>query len=323
MTNPNLPWVESPFFEELLLQQQGLGEDDLKMLRHYHEYGFTSFSGLLEEKLIDEVKQELIRCYDTYYDPKKGRIANLWKHIAAIKNLAIHDNILDKLRLLYQREPIPFQTLNFRHGSQQLPHSDSIHFNSLPQRFLCGVWIALEDVDEKNGALFYYPGSHRWPVFDYSTVSTKLEVTSETDHQLYYRDHYEPFIKKMIEESGIQPKIFKAKKGDMIIWSANLIHGGLALEEKHRTRWSQVNHYFFEDCLYYDPKNSNSHMGEWGLVPAFNIRTGKQDWGSYNGQKVRRKITGGERFLISPYAHKDWRDLRFFFKRAYHKFFPG
>jgi ectoine hydroxylase-related dioxygenase (phytanoyl-CoA dioxygenase family) len=28
---------------------------------------------------------------------------------------------------------------------------------------MCGVWIALEDVDERNGPLVYLPGSHKLP----------------------------------------------------------------------------------------------------------------------------------------------------------------
>jgi len=30
---------------------------------------------------------------------------------------------------------------------------------------MCGVWLALEDIDADNGPLIYYPGSHRGPHF--------------------------------------------------------------------------------------------------------------------------------------------------------------
>ena len=43
---------------------------------------------------------------------------------------------LDALRELYQREPRPFQTLNFPVGTMQKPHADSVHFNSGPAGFM-------------------------------------------------------------------------------------------------------------------------------------------------------------------------------------------
>ena len=66
------------------------------------------------------------------------------------------------LRSLYGREPLPFQNLNFSVGSEQKTHSDTIHFNSRPAGYMCGVWVALEDVDASNGPVMYYPGSQAW-----------------------------------------------------------------------------------------------------------------------------------------------------------------
>ncbi len=41
-----------------------------------------------------------------------------------------------------------------------------VHFNSIPQRFMCGVWVAMEDIAPDNGPLHYYPGSHKLPFYD-------------------------------------------------------------------------------------------------------------------------------------------------------------
>ena len=47
-----------------------------------------------------------------------------------------------------------------------------------------------------------------------------------------------------IEEQGLEKKIFLAKKGDLLIWHANLFHGGEAQKNKSLTRKSVVFHYF-------------------------------------------------------------------------------
>ena len=92
-----------------------------------------------------------------------GRIQDAWKASAAVKEIARAPAVLDLLREFYGREPLPFQTLNFRVGTQQAPHADAFHFNSDPPGFMCGVWVALEDIDEASGPLVYFPGSHRLP----------------------------------------------------------------------------------------------------------------------------------------------------------------
>jgi hypothetical protein len=51
---------------------------------------------------------------------------------------------------------------------------------------------------------------------------------------------------------------FFACKGQALIWAANLLHGGSVQHDPARTRWSQVTHYYFRDCIYYTPAFSVS-----------------------------------------------------------------
>ena len=41
-----------------------------------------------------------------------------------------------------------------------------------------------------------------------------------------YQQKYEPFIAKLIQDNGLEPEYFRARKGDVLIWHANLLHGG-------------------------------------------------------------------------------------------------
>ena len=102
----------------------------------------------------------------------------------AVRRLATAPRILE---LLCGRGPIPFQTLNFWRGSQQATHSDAYHFHSLPTHFVAGVWVAFEDVDDGNGPLHYYPGSHRLPDYDF----------------LDDEDDLKPFVDDLISAYGL------------------------------------------------------------------------------------------------------------------------
>lgn len=176
------------------------------------------------------------------------RVFNGWKFSPAIKQIALAPRVLRILRQLYGREPLPFQTLNFPIGTEQKPHSDAIHFNCDPMSYMCGVWVALEDIDLGNGALVYYPGSHKLPM-------VKMEdVAPEPGTKNYHL--YEAYMERMVQEKKLTPARAILRKGQALIWASNLIHGGGSHTDKARTRHSQVTHYYFEGCQYYMPLES-------------------------------------------------------------------
>ncbi|MEM7102143.1 MAG: phytanoyl-CoA dioxygenase family protein [Bacteroidota bacterium] len=146
-------------------------------------------------------------------------------------------------------EPIhPFQTINFIEGSEQKAHSDFIHMTSEPKGYLIATWTALENTDAGNGPLFYYPGSHKLPYImsgDFDTGHGRWFLGNNT-----YK-HYEDKIEELIKQHQLEKQYFHAEKGDVLIWHANLLHGGSPIKEQGRTRKSMVAHYFCENVISY------------------------------------------------------------------------
>ena len=298
MVNINLPWVESPFFEELLKSKR-LSEEQTRLVREYHDNGYVVIPGLLPQSLIDKTKDDAEKkAFDPGFPLKtqrdETRVQDFWRASEATKELAGYPKVLEILELLYERPAIPFQTLSFRVGTQQKAHSDTIHFSSLPAKFMCGVWVALEDITDENGPVFYYPGSHRLAEYNYADIKKTAETASYEDYK-----EYEDFIEKLVEVNKLEKKKFLAKKGDMLIWSSNIIHGGSPVTKAGSTRWSQVTHYFFEDCYYYTPMLSNMVTNELYLRNTLvNIATGKRVQSSYNGKKLSRLKTGRRLYIL-------------------------
>jgi ectoine hydroxylase-related dioxygenase (phytanoyl-CoA dioxygenase family) len=162
-----------------------------------------------------------------------------------VRAIARAPRVLALLAELYGRAPRPFQTLNFAVGTEQAPHADTIHFNSDPPTFLAGVWIALEDVDEDNGPVVYYPGSHRLT----EAAPWDYGVPPGPDHY----DAYEAFVAARIAEHGLEPRLATMARGQAFVWAGNLIHGGAPRRDPRRTRHSQVTHYYFAGCRYWTP----------------------------------------------------------------------
>jgi hypothetical protein len=173
------------------------------------------------------------------------RVMDGWKMSENIKTIALHPKLMAILQELYGRKPLPFQTLNFRIGTQQAAHSDAVHFNTMPPGYMAGVWVALEDIDMDNGPLVYYPGSQKL-----SYIHPK-DIGAEPVADQYPK--YAQYIKDMIQREGMEAQYGTINKGDALIWSANLLHGGAPQKDKSRSRHSQVTHYFFDGCKYYTP----------------------------------------------------------------------
>jgi ectoine hydroxylase-related dioxygenase (phytanoyl-CoA dioxygenase family) len=62
---------------------------------------------------------------------------------------------------------------------------------------------------------------------------------------------YTPTIAGLIESEHLRPSYFHAKRGDVLFWHANLLHGGSARTDFSQTRKALVFHFFAEGCICY------------------------------------------------------------------------
>ncbi len=230
---------------------------------------FNSFSASIQSKIIDWSKNGYM-ILNRYFDEgicdkinqeiedlrKSGKVKmNEWNKImfankkSALINSIANDSFLNKvLTFLLGKEVVAFQTINFIQGSGQRAHSDSIHMTTYPLGYLIAVWIALEDVTEECGPLFYFPGSHKLPYLlnsDFNEGETVLRLGKKD-----YKD-YEDVLEDLIEQKSYEKRVFLARKGDVFIWHANLVHGGLPIINKDSTRKSMVVHYYAKDVIKY------------------------------------------------------------------------
>lgn len=279
-----IPWVESPFFENEL-KQANLDPEMETLVRNYAEQGFVIIDPQIDEEVIDRAIGQLKPEFNKH---NTNRLQDEWKHNEAVKMIAIAPRIMEILQVLYRRKPIPFQTLNFSTGSQQRTHSDSIHFNSVPERYLAGVWVALEDVYDGNGPLHYYPASHRLPFYDLSILGLKGSTSTSIEDMLAnYYTKYEDFIEQLVEQKKLDKKILNLKKGQALIWSANLLHGGEKIIVPGSTRYTQVNHFYFENCAYYRPMKTDMALERISIQKVMDISTGKEVQSNYLGTPIK------------------------------------
>jgi Phytanoyl-CoA dioxygenase (PhyH) len=285
-----VPLVESPLFHDILAEME-LDEPTKAIATHFHDHGWAviDFPDPEINALADRIKRSLHSHYDWNSWRARGwrnndglRIQDAYQFNADVQRIAANPQILTLLSALYGRRAWPFQTLNFPVGTQQHFHSDSIHFSSAPERFMCAVWVALEDIGPEQGPLMYFSGSHKWPIYVNEHVGlTRVGATEEPTQK-----PFEEMWAALIRANCLKPTHFHAKKGQALIWAANLLHGGSRQTDPDLTRWSQVTHYYFDGCCYYSPMESDPFYGRIFFRRPKNISTGTVMPNIYSGLRL-------------------------------------
>lgn len=229
---------------------KNLSEENQHSAENFDDLGYLILRNYLTEETTDKINDEIhnLMTDGTIKFRYGGKLMFAIHHSEIIRNIGDNKDLLDFLSILIDGQAKLFQSINFINGSQQKTHSDSIHMTTYPLGGLLGVWIALEDVDENNGALHYIPGSHKLPYFlnsEYDNEGNAFRIGKKS-----YKA-YEEFLEGKVQELGLKKEIFRAKKGDLLIWHANILHGGEPHLDKSRTRKSLVYHYFDENSVCY------------------------------------------------------------------------
>ncbi|WP_347302388.1 phytanoyl-CoA dioxygenase family protein [Croceibacterium sp. TMG7-5b_MA50] len=287
---PGVPHIESPLFPRLR-EQLDLTAEEARIADELFARGYAvlDFPDPEIDARMERIKTHLGPRYGIdFADPRSDktagerRVQDAWKFDADVKAIAANQVLLGLLSKLYGRRAFPFQTLNFPVGTQQEAHTDAVHFSSLPQRFMCGVWLAMEDIAPEAGPVFYVPGSHRWPQLSNAMIGRRGHGSSLSSAQ----DPFAEGWRALMEVHGGMEEPFLAKKGQALIWTANLLHGGSRQTDPHLTRWSQVTHYYFEDCIWYTPAFSDEALGRLRMREPVAITDGVQRRNSWLGEPV-------------------------------------
>lgn len=277
---PDTPYVEGPDLDPYLDRINA----DPETRSFAHELAETGMGRMdLGEEgraLCDAVLADV---EPVFADPKVVRVQDYWLRSRAVRRLALLPKVVDRLSQVYGRPAFAFQTLNFKRGSQQHLHADAVHFHSEPPRFMCGVWIALEDVQPDAGPLTYLPGSHKLPVLTMRGAGVNHDRPNQTD----YANTYVPALASKLAGSGLPQVHATPRKGEALVWAANLAHGGEPIINPDSTRRSLVVHFYFEDCVYYTPMFSDVEAGALKVRLPVDVRTGGWRWPRSQGRPVR------------------------------------
>ncbi|WP_149539758.1 phytanoyl-CoA dioxygenase family protein [Siccirubricoccus phaeus] len=223
--------------------------------------GYTVIEKAVAPKLIDRLRGELDELWHTppagllietfepdgmmrYIPPDsrwrdgRSKLLDAYARSEAARQVIAAPAVMEFLTALFEDKPKAFQSLNFHRGLQQAMHKDTAYVkvdgNPLA---MAASWTALEDIEAGTGEPEYFIGSHRAPDFLFGGFSKWMENFTE-EHQAYL-DSLLADAKTYNQTRGK----FLAKKGDVLIWHADLANGAAAVTQAARTRQSLVTHF--------------------------------------------------------------------------------
>jgi hypothetical protein len=256
------PWLDQPDAADRISEKLRNGlitEEEAQQCEYWAKNGYVILSKLIDDRILDQVWDAYERAIASGRialppepagdgDPFPGRFLNPHRKLGMLCRILKHAGLLHWIRVLMEREPKPLQTIFSHKGSQQGLHSDSIHMTTYPLGYLTAAWIAFEDIHPASGPLVYHPGSHRLPYVFSKDVDLTEQEFRERGYAPYH-EKYEPAIRQSVE--GTEPHYFHARKGDVLIWHANLIHGGSVRRDLQLSRKALVTHFFVKGSFVY------------------------------------------------------------------------
>lgn len=275
------PWIDSDeaMFErelERLLQAGTVDADTEFQLRFFREHGWLKLEQAVPHALIDKVLADVEQAWRDL--PPQLVLSNALKaptpmgevaqvrgfRDASVRYLDFHNAsdaaaeimmlpaVLRFAEACFGEKIAAMQTLLFENGTQQASHQDFAFVHSLRPACLMGAWVALEDARVDAGPLFYWDRSHRAVpknAFDDGSV------LAEGDGP--HVRAFENYLENACHDRGLERLIFTPRKGDLLIWHAALVHGGMPRNDPTLTRRSIVSHYTAQEAYPYDRRDPN------------------------------------------------------------------
>lgn len=266
------PWLDRPDAEDEARRRTEAGtlaRGDAERLLAFAREGYCVLPGVVSPRLTAALTHHVERCWadrahvsarwpqgegqgwlDALRDEEAAdvrrqsyRLSNLLNTSEAALEVSCHPEVVRLVGLILGGRPIATQSLTFEHGTQQAEHMDFAFVHQENPASLVGAWVALEDVDDEAGPLFYYPRSHREvPFYDWGGGSI-LSYGQDQKGRSFSR-----YLEEEARLRGLQKTPFLARRGDVILWHSALVHGGLPRKPGGGTRWSHVTHYTLADA---------------------------------------------------------------------------
>jgi len=251
-------WTDRKDAHKVLEERRSRGEitaSEAESLGHYIDHGYAVFPSAVNDELIDDYLAFFESAWDdappsviAFHQGSPQRLSrSLYDEVAKVSclhwyypranELVFPPVVLRFLTLVYERPPVAFQTMSMRRGSEEPLHIDTGPLTLTEPMTMAASWLAMEDIQPQSGEFQFVPGSHALPELLHHGT------TKGHDGDMAEYGQILQSLQRTSIEQGLTTERFIAKKGDLLIWHADLLHGGAPIEDMERTRKSFIAHF--------------------------------------------------------------------------------
>lgn len=258
-------WIDRPDAIERIRRRreaEELSPVEADRLERFAREGYVVFDLGVDETTLDRVVQDVDRLWEerpadvafAYDGPPRSmgeaeedlhrkprhRLHDIHSHSVAARDLYLHPQIFEIVDLILGGDAVAVQSLYFEYGSQQVLHRDPVVVPTAKPGHLVAAWIALEDISPDSGALAYVPGSHRLPYYEFRPGQWEFDASTMGEEEVEGATRFDD---EQMRRRGLEPRLFLADKGQVLLWHSGLRHGGGPVRDESLTRKSFVVHF--------------------------------------------------------------------------------
>ena len=182
------------------------------------------------------------------------RIHMLHREIALHERYLLHPRVLDVLEAINGPDVAALQSMLFLKPPGKVGqgwHQDSYYIPTHPDT-LCGAWLAIDDADEYNGAMWMAKGSNSEPIYPPCPSSSDGVLRYGFGERLIEDlTHITGASQPDDESNALSPIADKydqvlagVKKGDVIFFNGHILHRSKDNVTRDRYRRAFVGHYY-------------------------------------------------------------------------------
>lgn len=258
-------WIDRNGWRDVLDGKMSSGEVDDELAQQLVDFerdGYIIIPGAVDRELLDRLNQDIedvwagnveglkIESYsvdigqlrvvpvDAQYRYGSTKLLDPHLRLSSARYATSAPRVVKFLEAIFEEPARAFQQLCFTMGSQQPIHKDTayVKVDGNPMS-MAATWLALEDISDGTGELEYYVGSHRSADYVFGGISKWLEH-SPAQHMDFLDS-----LHRDAERLGQKRSKFLGRAGDVLVWHADLAHGGSKITNPGVTRKSLVTHY--------------------------------------------------------------------------------